>query len=115
MRRAADRLDAGGTPPVPGGGFFASRWRGQAAIGRLFWTDMALVGTLVNVAAGFAAIMLIGLTLPAWIAVAIFLAPLPYNVFLVMAVWRATEGMAGNAASGYRTGALIWLALVFLI
>jgi hypothetical protein len=100
-------------PAAPG--FFAARWRGAVAIDRLFWTDMIIVATLINVAAAFGAVMLLGLKLPAWIAVALFLAPLPYNVFLVLAVWRTTEGMAGSAASGYRFAALIWLVLVFLI
>jgi hypothetical protein len=97
------------------GGFFASRWHGAAPIDRLFWTDMIIVGTLVNVAAAFGAVMLLGLKLPAWIAVAAYLAPLPYNVFLVLAVWRATEGLAGGAASGYRAGALVWLALAIIV
>lgn len=97
------------------GGFFASRWRGEASIDRLFWLDMALVGTLINVAAAFVAILLFGLKLPAWLAAAAFLAPLPYNIFLVMAVWRTTERLPARAASGYRMAALAWLALALIL
>jgi hypothetical protein len=96
------------------GGFFASRWHGEAPIDRLFWIDLMLVGTLINLAAAFAAMLLFGFKLPAWIAVAAYLAPLPYNVFLVLAVWRTTESFSGGAASAYRTGALLWLALAII-
>ena len=76
---------------------------------------VALVGTLINVAAGFGAIVLLGLKQPTWIAGAVYLAPLPYNIFLVLAAWRATECMPGESAFGYRTGALIWLALAVIL
>lgn len=108
MRQEPER--ASGSP-----GFFARRWRGDIAIDRLFWFDMMLVATLINIATAFISLMMFGLKLPAWIAVAAFLAPLPYNIFLVLAVWRTTEQMPANAASAYRAGALIWLVAAVII
>lgn len=108
MRQGAER-------PSGRSGFFADRWHGAAPLERLFWTDMLIVATLINVAAALGAVVLLGLKLPGWLAVAAFLAPLPYNVFLVLAVWRATEQSPANTASAYRAGALIWLALALVL
>jgi hypothetical protein len=95
-------------------GFFAARWRGEVSLERLFFFDMLLVATAINVAAAFVSIMMFGFKLPAWAAVAAFLAPVPYNIFLVSAIWRATEG-GGSSAAGYRLSALVWLILAVVI
>lgn len=97
------------------GGFFAARWRGAVALDRLFWIDMVLVATLLNIAAAFASVLLFGFKLPAWLAVAVYLSPLPYNVFLALAVWRTAERAAPPSATGYRLGALVWLAASLLV
>ena len=39
-------------------GFFAQRWRGQVPLRRLFWRDIVLIGSLINLAATFLALML---------------------------------------------------------
>jgi hypothetical protein len=96
-------------------GFFAARLAGRVPLDRLFWTDMMIVGTLINVAAAYGAILMFGFKHPAWAAAAVYLAPLPYNVFLVLCVWRATERVHGPSASAYRLAALGWLAVATLI
>ena len=96
-------------------GFFAHRWNGETPIGRLFWVDLIFVGTLINLAVAFVSLVLLGLKLPLWLALAAFLAPVPYNVFLVFAVWRTTGGMPADTAGAYRAGALVWLALACIL
>lgn len=96
-------------------GFFAARWRGEVSLDRLFFVDMLLVGTAINVVAAFVSLLIFGLKLPVWAAVAAYLAPLPYNIFLVLAVWRTTERPGTRAAFGYRLGALAWLAASVII
>lgn len=94
--------------------FFASRWRGEVPFDRLFWFDMLVVGTLVNLAAGALSVILLALDAPAAAAIAVFFSPLPYNLFLFAAVWRAAE----QSPSGWvaaRLGAVVWLAFATLI
>lgn len=55
----------------------------------VFWRDMLGVGTAANVLATFGALLAVGQAAPAWVALAIHFAPLPYNIFLFAAVGRA--------------------------
>lgn len=71
--------------PIP---FFRSRWHGQVPLKVLLWRDMVWVGTLINVAASFLALAALALGAHSWLAVALHLAPLPYNAFLLAAVLR---------------------------
>jgi hypothetical protein len=74
--------------PAGAGGFFARRWRGEVAWPTLFWRDMIGVGTLLNLAASFGALMLVALGAPGAVAAALHFAPVPYNAFLFAALWR---------------------------
>jgi len=96
-------------------GFFRSRWHGQVSLDRLFWVDMVLVGTLINLATSFAALIALGFKWPAWASIAVYAAPFPYNVFLVLAVWRMSERLGPRAAGFARTGALGWLVIATVI
>ena len=96
-------------------GFFAARWRGEVDIGRLFWVDMLLVATLINVAAAYASLMAFGFKAPVWVAVGIYLLPLPYNVFLSLSAWRTADRAAPSTAAAYRLATLAWLAISVLI
>lgn len=82
-----------------GGHFFARRWRGLVPWPRLFWRDMLAVGSVINLLASFAALMLAALGAPL-AAVALHLAPLPYNAFLLAALWRLPGRPALVAAAG---------------
>ena len=79
--------------------FFARRWRGQIAWQRLFWRDMLAVGTVLNLAASFGAV-----------AVALHFAPMPYNLFLCLALWRLAQRPAPVAAA-----ALAWLVVMTVV
>lgn len=75
----------------------------------LFWRDMVLVGTLVNLLFTGGALAMAASGLSIALAAAVHFAPLPYNLFLVGAVWRLP------ASALHRWGALGWLALVTLV
>lgn len=90
--------------------FFGSRWRGETLLGRLYWRDMLLVGSLVNLITGFIALMLAAQGSELWIAAIVHFACLPYNVFLVLALWR-TPGR--SRAMGWTS--LLWLGGMTLI
>lgn len=71
--------------------FFSRRWHNRIPLSVLLWRDMLGVGTLINLTATLMA--LIALTQGAHLAIALALhfAPMPYNVFLVAALWRAPD------------------------
>lgn len=93
-----------------GSGFFARRWRGEVALGRLFWRDMLLWATLLNFAATLAALGAVAAKAPAWLALALHFAPVPYNVFIVAAVWRSRA-----CAPLTRTASVAWFAAMLAL
>lgn len=92
------------------GNFFSRRWRGRVAPAQLLWRDMIGVGTLINLVATLLALIAVTQDAPAGLAVALHFAPMPYNLFLVGALWRTpgrNEFALGLAAA--------WLLIVIVI
>ncbi len=69
--------------------FLLDRWSGRSTRAHLLWRDMVGVGTLVNLLFSFAGLMLIAQGGPGAWAWALHFAPLPYNLFLLLAVGRS--------------------------
>jgi hypothetical protein len=90
--------------------FFSRRWHGRVRLAYLLWYDMLGVGTLINLTASFLAFILLTRGAPSLLALALHLAPLPYNLFLLAAVWRAPR--RGPLAVAL---ALSWFALMLVV
>lgn len=67
--------------------YFSCRWRGQVALSKLLIWDMLAIGTMLNLASGFLALMLLAKGTAA-AAVIVHFALIPYNFFLLLAVLR---------------------------
>jgi hypothetical protein len=89
--------------------FLRTRWRGEAPLDSLFWRDMLLVGTLLSIASSAVALVLLGLKLPLWLVLAVHFLPVPYNIFLTIAVWRTAEKAGGLKAQAVMLGSALWL------
>lgn len=87
--------------------YFARRWRGEVSPSALLWRDMIGVGTVINLFATFAALMLASQGVPLSLAVALHFAPLPLNVFLFAALWRTPPRTAVSTGIG-----LAWVAVM---
>ncbi|MES2716327.1 MAG: hypothetical protein V4795_11200 [Pseudomonadota bacterium] len=96
--------------PVRLPSFFARRWQGQVPVHTVLWRDMLGVGTAVNVLATFVALLSASQGAASWVAVALHFAPLPYNVFLFIAVRRAPPPSRISKLVG-----LVWLALMTVV
>jgi hypothetical protein len=96
--------------PAGGGSFLARRWQGAVTWPRLFWRDMLATGTVVNLLASFAALMLASQGAPMALAATLHFAPLPYNLFLFLALWRLPQRPAPVAAA-----AAAWLVLMTVV
>lgn len=90
-------------------GFFRARWRGEAPLDRLFWRDMLLVGTAISITSSALALVLLGSKLPLWLVLAVHFLPVPYNIFLTIAVWRTAEKAGGFKAQLMMLGSALWL------
>ena len=92
------------------GHFLARRWQGAVPWRVLFWRDMLAAGTLVNLLASFVSLMLASQGAPLAVAVLVHFAPLPYNLFLVLALWRLPRRPSLVAAA-----AAAWLVVVTVL
>ncbi|MCM5682361.1 hypothetical protein M8A51_22770 [Schlegelella sp. S2-27] len=95
--------------------YAVSRWRGQVHWPRAFFWDMLLVGTFVNLAVGTAAMIGITQAAPPPLTTAAWGVLLPYNVFLLVSVWRSAAGSGEPWTSALRLAALGWCALAVIL
>lgn len=93
------------TPSNNNSGFLGSRWRGETALAVLFWKDIVVVGSVINLLTGFAALMLAAQGVSLALAAAVHFALLPYNAFLVAALWRTPR----------RSRAMAWTSVLWLV
>ena len=95
--------------------FLTSRWQGKAPLRTVFWRDMLLVGTALNILTGIAAIVLLTFGVSTGIALSVHFGLLPWNLFLYFAVWRSAEDVSPFEALMTRVVAGIWLAAVVVL
>ncbi|MBA8905611.1 hypothetical protein [Aminobacter ciceronei] len=95
--------------------FFSRRWNGDVPLGQLFWWDMVVVGSIINVATTIVALLILAAKMSALLAVVVHLIPLPYNLFLYGSVLR-TADMAGTPnANAVKLSATLWIILASLL
>jgi hypothetical protein len=95
--------------------FFTTRWRGEVPLSKLFWRDMLLVGTAVNLALAFAALMALGFKAPLWVALTLHFAAVPYNLFLFMTIGKRARIEGSPGASFFTATALAWLIAAVMV
>jgi hypothetical protein len=88
---------------------------GEVPLARVFFRDMLLIGTLVNIATGLAMLAAFSLDWPIVVAIAIFLAPQPYNIMLCVSVWRSAAREASRWSDAARIGTVVWFPVMLII
>ena len=92
-------------------------WRGDLPLAHVVWRHAVAYAFLVNVVLDIPFYALIINKAPAlWIVLA-FLAPMPYNIFVIVAVWRSAAKYSGAQkwADLARIGSLVWIALLTIV
>lgn len=90
--------------------FIAQRWQGRVGWRTLFWRDLLVIGTGMNVLmTGLALALLSQEVAIQWVLLAHFL-PLPYNLFIVSAIWGAARRPVIVLGAS-----LIWLLLFIAV
>ncbi len=83
-------------------------WRGGLPLGRAFWLWGILGGGLVDLLATMFALALVVAGAPTWAIVLAFVAHVPWNLVLLVGVWRS----AGRPEVGRDTAHLARLAIL---
>lgn len=104
-----------GTDTGAPAGHFRRIWSGRDDLRRLLVRDMIVNGTILNVAAMAAGIALLAGGAPVAMAMAVHFAPLPYNLFLALGVWRTAERAGGPLGSIARIAAIVWAAVMVVL
>jgi hypothetical protein len=90
-------------------------WSGDLPLSRVFWIDMLVVGTLVNLASLIAAIVLFAGDAAVGWGVAVFLGHIPYSLLLFTGVWRSAARARSEWSSVAQAAAIAWLIAAFVI
>lgn len=92
-------------------------WRGDLPLAYVVWRHAVAYALVVNLAFDipFYA-LIINQASALWIILA-FLAPVPYNIFVIVAVWRSAANYPGEQkwADLARVGSLLWIVLLIIV
>jgi ABC-type multidrug transport system permease subunit len=95
--------------------FLRRHLSGSIPLGDAFFNDMLIVGSLVNIATSLCGFAMIAADLPVWLAIAAFLSPQPYNLVLLISVWRSATRAETKRAGLIRGSAIGWFALMVFV
>lgn len=95
----------------------ADLWRGEIPLARVYWDYAIIAGTIANLVTTGASLAAFAIGWPGPLALAIFLLPLPYNILMVVSVWRSAARYAGPPrwAKLARATIVFWAVFVTLI
>lgn len=92
-----------------------SRLAGEVSLGQALFYEMLLIGTMLNIAIGLCAFAMIAADLPIWLPILVFLSPQPYNIVLLMSVWRSATLIPGRGSDMARMVAVLWFVLMIFV
>lgn len=90
--------------------FISRRWQGLVDWKTLFWRDLLVIGTGLNLLMTGTALVLLSQGVPAQWALLAHLLPLPYNLLIVSSIWSAPKRPALVLGVS-----LFWLVLFVLV
>ena len=92
--------------------FLSSLWHGDVPLSTTFWEYGVVYGLLVNAAASVASLALFS-TDESLLGLVLHFLPAPYNLFVLVAIWRAAGKYPGQAhwATAAKVSAIIVLPL----
>lgn len=98
-------------------GWIARLWMGETPLPVAFWRYGIVYGLFVNVVATVAALMVFATDAPDWLGMAVHLAPTPYNLLVLVGVWRGAARWRGPSpwADLARVAITLWVAAAVAI
>ena len=91
-------------------GVISRLWAGEMGLGTAFWSYTMLGGTALNLGATLLALALLAADAPAFLAAVAFVLVIPYNLLVLVAVWRSAGAYRGPRlhADLARVLSLVW-------
>jgi hypothetical protein len=97
--------------------FVQDIWTGRLPLARIFWEYAIGYGTVLNLLATLAAFAAFSRNWPEAIGLVLFFLPAPYNLMMVVGVWRSAQHYSGPAIwpTLARARSLVWAAAATFI
>jgi hypothetical protein len=95
--------------------YLHSARRGDIPLARLFFIDMLIWGTIVNLTMSATALILFASDAPAWLAVGVWVLPWPMNAFLCFCVWRTASRRRSGLSEFAGPLATLWAIGISLV
>ena len=92
-------------------------WRGEVPLGRAFWLWGVLGGGVVALFATLLTLALVAAGAPAWLAAVAFAAHVPWNLVLLVGIWRSAgrPGVGPDVAFLARSAIAVWAAALSVL
>ena len=92
-------------------------WRGELPLGRAFWLWGILGGGVVSLLTTVLALALVTSGAPAWLAALVFAMHIPWNLVLLLGVWRSVERaeISRDTAWITRLVMLVWVVVLSVL
>ena len=92
----------------------ARMWRGEHDLHDTFWRYTIMYGLLVNIVTSIAFVTLVTGGHPAMASIVGYGFSLPYNIFVVVAVWRSASRYQGmqTTSAFMRVVAILWMGML---
>jgi hypothetical protein len=92
-------------------------WRGGLPLGRAFWFWGILGGGVVSLLTTVLALTLITAGAPAWLAALVLAAHIPWNLILLLGVWRSAERPEVNRDTAWlaRLAIVVWVIVISVL
>jgi hypothetical protein len=113
MRPAAERrIQGSGREAMGKIGRF---WRGELPLGQAFWSWGILGGVAVSAASTVLALTILNAGGPGWLALLAYLAHVPWNVVILVGVWRSAARADDASANLARMAIAVWALVLTLL
>ena len=88
-------------------------WAGELSLARTFWEFAILYGFALNLAATLGYLSLLANDASVVLTYIVFLLPLPYDAFMLVAVWRSAARYQGPTllADLARAAIVVWILI----
>jgi hypothetical protein len=95
----------------------AEFWRGDIPLARAFWLWGILGGGIVSLASTLLALAVLAGGAPGWLSVAVFAAHIPWNLVLLIGVWRSSDRVEvrRDFAQAARLLMVAWVLLLSVV
>ncbi|MCC6947066.1 MAG: hypothetical protein IT539_04790 [Bradyrhizobiaceae bacterium] len=94
----------------------ADLWNGRVPLSRVFWEYAVIFGSIANLIIAFASLFALSQRWSA-VGVVLFVLPIPYNLLMIVAVWRSAARYEGPQiwATLARALIIVWAVVASLI